>query len=91
MRQDVSFESGGLTCRGWLYRPENAAGALPVVVMSHGVTAVIEQHLAGYAERFAREGYAVLVFVCSMMNVIGLTGGLSFSDGSRFSKCQRLM
>jgi dienelactone hydrolase len=30
--------------------------------MSHGVTAVIEQHLAGYAERFAREGYAVLVF-----------------------------
>lgn len=62
MRQDVSFESGGLTCRGWLYRPDTSDGLLPVVVMSHGVTAVIEQHLAGYAERFAREGYAVLVF-----------------------------
>jgi fermentation-respiration switch protein FrsA (DUF1100 family) len=30
--------------------------------MSHGVTAVKEQHLAPFAERFANEGFAVLVF-----------------------------
>jgi uncharacterized protein len=62
VRQDISFESGGLTCRGWLYRPVHSSGPLPVVVMSHGVTAVIDQHLAPYAERFAAEGFAVLVF-----------------------------
>lgn len=62
MRSDVSFQSGGLTCRGWLYRPEGAKGAAPAIVMSHGITAVKEQHLAPFAERFAREGFAVLVF-----------------------------
>ena len=61
MRKDISFQSGGLTCRGWFY-PGAGRGPCPVVVMSHGVTAVKEQHLARYAERFAAEGFAVLVF-----------------------------
>jgi fermentation-respiration switch protein FrsA (DUF1100 family) len=63
MRSDVSFLSDGLTCRGWFYRakgPVTAAG--PAIVMSHGITAVKEQHLAPYAERFAAEGFNVLVF-----------------------------
>ena len=62
MRTDVSFESGGLRCRGWLFRPETASGPVPAIVMSHGVTAVKEQYLESYASRFVREGYAVLVF-----------------------------
>jgi fermentation-respiration switch protein FrsA (DUF1100 family) len=63
MRSDVSFPSGGLTCRGWFYRAEGpAAAAKPAIVMSHGITAVKEQHLAPYAERFAAEGFNVLVF-----------------------------
>lgn len=61
MRSDVTFQSGGLTCRGWLYQPETK-GPAPAIVMSHGITAVKEQHLAPYAERFAREGFVVLVF-----------------------------
>ena len=61
MRSDVSFVSGGLTCRGWFYAGAGA-GPRPVIVMSHGVSAVKEQHLASYAERFAAEGFAVLVF-----------------------------
>jgi fermentation-respiration switch protein FrsA (DUF1100 family) len=61
MRKDVSFVSGGLTCRGWFY-PGVGTGPRPAIVMSHGVSAVKEQHLAPYAERFAAEGYAVLVF-----------------------------
>ena len=61
MRKDVSFQSGGLTCRGWFY-PGESAGPRPTVVMSHGISGVKEQHLASYAERFASEGYSVLVF-----------------------------
>ena len=62
MRGDISFQSGGLTCRGWLYRPEGAANAVPGIVMSHGFSAVKEQGLADYAERFTAAGFAVLVF-----------------------------
>jgi len=62
VRTDVSFQSGGLRCRGWLFRPEAACGPMPAIVMSHGVTAVKEQLLEPYALRFAQEGYAVLVF-----------------------------
>lgn len=61
MRSDVTFTSGGMTCRGWFY-PGAGEGARPVVVMSHGVTAVKEQLLSGYAERFQREGYSALIF-----------------------------
>jgi fermentation-respiration switch protein FrsA (DUF1100 family) len=62
MRIDVSFESGGTLCRGWLFAPKGASGPAPAIVMSHGITAVKEQHLDRYAEQFAAEGYAVLVF-----------------------------
>lgn len=61
MRKDVSFQSGGLTCRGWFY-PGEGKGPRPAIVMSHAITAVKEQHLAHYAERFAADGYSVLVF-----------------------------
>jgi dienelactone hydrolase len=62
IRSDVAFESGGTTCRGWFYRPQGPAQRRPAVVMSHGITAVKEQHLAPFAERFAAEGYSALVF-----------------------------
>ena len=62
MRDDIEFSSAGLTLRGWLYRPDGADGERPVVVMSHGFSAVKEQGLAGFAERFAAAGLNVLVF-----------------------------
>ncbi len=64
MRSDISFQSGGLACRGWLYRPEGAGVGEPVpgIVMSHGFSAVKEQGLPEFAERFAAAGFAVLVF-----------------------------
>ena len=34
-RTDVEFTSGEVTCRGWLYRPTDAAGDVPWVVMAH--------------------------------------------------------
>ena len=64
MRSDVVFASGGLDCKGWLYLPEGCAAEqkLPAVAMAHGFSAVKEMALAGFAERFAAAGLAVLVF-----------------------------
>jgi uncharacterized protein len=62
MRSDISFESGGILCRGWFYPAQGGSQRAPTVVMSHGMTAVKEQHLDNFAKRFAAEGYAVLVF-----------------------------
>lgn len=60
-RSDISFESSGQLCRGWLYLPA-AAGPHPVIVMAHGFGAVKEMGLDAYAKRFAAAGYACLVF-----------------------------
>ena len=62
MRHDVSFTSFGETCRGWLYRPDGPTTLRPAIVMSHGLSAVKEQRLHPFAERFAHEGFVVLVF-----------------------------
>ena len=62
MREDVEFTSAGLTLRGWLYRPDSGHGDRPAVVMSHGFSAVKEQGLDGFAERFAAAGFVVLAF-----------------------------
>jgi dienelactone hydrolase len=61
MRRDFAFMSDGTTCAAWLYRPETS-GVSPCVVMAHGFSAVREQRLDAYAERFARAGMAVLLF-----------------------------
>jgi fermentation-respiration switch protein FrsA (DUF1100 family) len=43
----------------WLYQPEGATGC---VILGHGLSAVREQRLDAYAERFAAAGLAALVF-----------------------------
>ncbi|HYI37529.1 MAG TPA: alpha/beta hydrolase [Thermoleophilaceae bacterium] len=60
-RADSHFSSGGSECAAWLYEPEGD-GPHPCVVMAHGFSAVREQRLDAYAERFAAAGMAVLVF-----------------------------
>lgn len=62
MRRDIAFTSAGLTLRGWFYEPPAGASKAPAIVMSHGFSAVKEQGLAGFAERFNAAGFAVLVF-----------------------------
>ncbi|OGK87839.1 MAG: hypothetical protein A2X52_13370 [Candidatus Rokubacteria bacterium GWC2_70_16] len=64
MRRDVTFVSGGLRCSGWLYTPDSIAEGLrpPAVVMAHGFSAVKEQGLDRFAERFAAAGLVTLVF-----------------------------
>jgi fermentation-respiration switch protein FrsA (DUF1100 family) len=62
VRTDVDFLSGGLTCRGWLYQPEGQPRDQPAIVMATGFSGVKEMGLQPFAERFAAEGFAVLLF-----------------------------
>lgn len=63
-RTDVTFASGGGSCAAWLYAPSGHSpdGALPVIVMAHGLGGVKEMRLDAFAERFTDAGYACLVF-----------------------------
>lgn len=62
-RSDVSFESGAARCAAWLYRPLGTGGdPAPCVVLGHGFSAVREQRLDAFAERFAAAGLTALVF-----------------------------
>jgi fermentation-respiration switch protein FrsA (DUF1100 family) len=60
-RTDLSFESDGVRCAAWYYRPD-ADGPVPCVVMAHGFSAVRDQRLDAFAERFAAAGMAAVVF-----------------------------
>ena len=64
MREDVSFASKGLACRGWLYTPDGLAegSKAPAIVMAHGFSGVKELDLANFAEPFCGAGFVVLVF-----------------------------
>ncbi|WP_047153978.1 alpha/beta hydrolase [Aneurinibacillus tyrosinisolvens] len=62
-RQDVTFKSEGLNCKGWLYLPaEDQGQEKPAIVMAHGFSAVKEMHLPNFAEKFTDAGFVVLVF-----------------------------
>lgn len=60
-REDISFESRGIRCAGWLYMPEGVERP-PVVVLCHGLGAVREMALDKFSERFAAAGIAALSF-----------------------------
>ena len=60
--QDVEFRSGGEVIRGHLYRPDNATGPVPIIVMAGGWCYVKELVQPHYADAFVRAGCAALVF-----------------------------
>jgi fermentation-respiration switch protein FrsA (DUF1100 family) len=63
MRSDIEFKAeDGTMLRGWHYRPERGGPRHPTVVMAHGFSAVKEMYLDRYAERFAAQGIASLVY-----------------------------
>ncbi|MGW0180475.1 alpha/beta hydrolase [Nocardia sp. NPDC003345] len=61
MREDVEFLSGGVTLRGWLYRPDPGTDPVPLVVMTHGFAGV-KEWVAPFAEVFTAAGLACLVY-----------------------------
>ena len=62
MREDIEFGAEGVTLRGWFYRPKDASGEVPCVVMAHGFSATKEMHLDDYAEVFSAAGLACVVY-----------------------------
>jgi dienelactone hydrolase len=61
VRHNVTFSSDATPCAAWLYRPDGVQNP-PIVVLAHGFGAFRELRLDAYAGRFARAGYAALVF-----------------------------
>lgn len=60
--QDLEFDSNGVTCRGYYYRPDNTDAVLPCIVMAHGFGATRDCGIAPFAEAFRDAGYAVFLF-----------------------------
>lgn len=60
-RVDTQFSSKGLRCSAWLYLPDGKENP-PVVVMAHGFAGQKDFGLQPYAEYFAAQGMAVLLF-----------------------------
>lgn len=60
-RIDCQFPSHGDNCSAWLYLPDGAAKP-PLVVMAHGFGGMKNCGLEPYAELFADQGLAVLLF-----------------------------
>lgn len=61
MYELVEFESEGALLRGRLYRPLRA-GAVPLVVMTHGFSATITMTADRFAEVLHEAGFAVLLY-----------------------------
>lgn len=61
-RDDLSFVSGADSCAAWAYWPSGATGDTPVIVMAHGLSGTRRDRLGPFAQRFAEEGFAALVF-----------------------------
>jgi fermentation-respiration switch protein FrsA (DUF1100 family) len=60
-REEVIFESHGVSCAARLYRPA-VGDEVPCVVLAHGFAGTREARLDAYAERFAQAGMAALAF-----------------------------
>lgn len=60
-RIDLNIPSDDGQCAAWLYLPE-CRGPHPCVVIAHGIGAIRQVRLSAYAEKFTREGVAVLTF-----------------------------
>jgi alpha-beta hydrolase superfamily lysophospholipase len=61
-RTETVFRAGVDACAAWHYRPADAGGAVPIVVMAHGLSGTRRDRLGPFAERFAAAGFAALVF-----------------------------
>jgi uncharacterized protein len=58
----ILFASKGISCRGYLYYPENSSGKLPCLVLANGYSGTMDWILPTFAEAFSSNGMAVLIF-----------------------------
>lgn len=65
MRRDISFNSKGVRCAGWLYVPDNlpAGKKAPTVVMAPGFSDTIDKpNFSQFAEKFKNSGLVTMAF-----------------------------
>jgi fermentation-respiration switch protein FrsA (DUF1100 family) len=62
MREDIEFDADGVTLRGWFYKPDDASGEVPCIIMTHGFSCTKEMGLEPYAEVFSAAGLACVVY-----------------------------
>ena len=60
-RRDIVFDAEGTRLSGWLWQPD-ATGPHPLILLTHGLSGLIDLGLAGYAERFVEAGFACLAY-----------------------------
>ena len=56
---DVQFDSNGVKCSAYLYRPATEA-TTPIIVMAHGLGGTRRMRLNAFADGFVAQGYACL-------------------------------
>lgn len=61
-RSTISFKADKETLKGWFYQPQSEKLPAPCIIMTHGFSALIDHHLAPFAETFAAAGFCVLVY-----------------------------
>ncbi|SFC38799.1 hypothetical protein SAMN02799633_00657 [Bacillus sp. UNCCL81] len=62
-KNDVEINAEGTMLRGWIYLPQrDDITPIPAIVMAHGYAGLKEMFLEPYAEKFATNGFAVLLF-----------------------------
>jgi len=61
-KQDLVFDSDGIALSGWLALPEGGTGPLPLIILTHGLSGIIDLDLAEYAEVFVAAGFACLAY-----------------------------
>ncbi|MEX2480918.1 MAG: alpha/beta fold hydrolase [Gammaproteobacteria bacterium] len=60
--QELHFESDGIALCGWLIRPDQAPAACPLIILTHGLSGIIDLDLAEYAAKFVGAGFACLAY-----------------------------
>lgn len=60
--QDVIFDADGAKLAGWICRPDAGGGPWPAIVLSHGLSGLIDMGLRDYAEAFVSAGFLCLVY-----------------------------
>lgn len=62
MRTDIEFKAEGVTLRGWLYEPPAVQEKTPLVIATHGFSAVKEMSLDKLGEHLSSAGFSVLIY-----------------------------
>ena len=60
--RDIVFASDGVALAGWLATPHGADGPHPLIILTHGLSGIIDLDLEAYAAHFLAGGFACLAY-----------------------------